>query len=251
MSSTSSPLPTRPLASPADTRSETPNTSRTMTPARCWGDHARRACQRRLAEITADIDHARANGDLGRVPQAENERDFLIRELSNAFGIGGRNRKALATSERARVADTRAPHDDSSHPRPPPIPREASRPRSAHRHLLQLPTRSLEFDRLATLNQSPAHDDRCAAPIGLSPTIRWLRAVARRRTSCGCRRDHHAASRSSSRRLAAGPPRYWPMEPSLRTTRWQGTTTGMGLWAQAEPAARTARGLPDAAASWE
>ena len=39
------------------------------------------------------------------------------------------------------------------------------------------------------------------------------------------------------------------MVPSLRTTRWQGTTTGTGLWAQAEPTARTAAGLPDAAAT--
>jgi len=37
------------------------------------------------------------------------------------------------------------------------------------------------------------------------------------------------------------------MEPSERTTRWQGTTMGSGLVAQAVPTARTAFGLP---ASW-
>ncbi len=39
------------------------------------------------------------------------------------------------------------------------------------------------------------------------------------------------------------------MVPSLRTTRWQGTTRGIGLWAQALPAARTAAGFPAARAT--
>lgn len=71
-------------------------------------DQARTAYRRRLDEIEHDIDDARASGDLGRIQQAEVERDFLVRELSNAFGIGGRSRKAGAASERARVAVTRA-----------------------------------------------------------------------------------------------------------------------------------------------
>lgn len=71
-------------------------------------DQARTAYRRRLDEIEHDIDDARASGDLGRMQQAEVERDFIVRELSNAFGIGGRSRKAGAASERARVAVTRA-----------------------------------------------------------------------------------------------------------------------------------------------
>ena len=51
---------------------------------------------------------------------------------------------------------------------------------------------------------------------------------------------------SAARLFAAGPPRYPPNDPSDRTTRWQGTTTGIGLVAQAVPTARTARGLPAA-----
>lgn len=69
---------------------------------------ARTAYQRRLAEIDDDIDDARSAGDLHRATQAEVERDFLVQELSRAFGIGGRSRKAGAASERARVAVTRA-----------------------------------------------------------------------------------------------------------------------------------------------
>ena len=50
-------------------------------------------------------------------------------------------------------------------------------------------------------------------------------------------------------RLAATPPRYWPIVPSLRTTRWHGTTSGTGLLAQAVPTARTAAGRPAARAT--
>jgi hypothetical protein len=69
---------------------------------------ARKAYRRRLAEIDEDIERARALGDVGRAAQAETERDFLLRELSRAVGLGGRRRRAGAASERARTAVTRA-----------------------------------------------------------------------------------------------------------------------------------------------
>jgi hypothetical protein len=40
--------------------------------------------------------------------QADAERDFLLRELSRAVGLGGRDRRAASASERARAAATRA-----------------------------------------------------------------------------------------------------------------------------------------------
>ena len=55
----------------------------------------------------------------------------------------------------------------------------------------------------------------------------------------------HAASRASSACLAATPPRYWPIDPSLRTTRWHGTTTGTGFVAHAVPAAAHGAGRSD------
>src|SRR5690606_20722610 len=58
-----------------------------------------------------------------------------------------------------------------------------------------------------------------------------------------------ADSSASSAAFASVPPRYWPMLPSLRTTRWHGTTTGTGLCEQALPTARTAFGLPAARAT--
>jgi tetratricopeptide (TPR) repeat protein len=69
---------------------------------------AKEAYRRRFAEIEDDIEQARAFGDAERAAQAEAERDFLGRELSRAVGLGGRDRRASSTSERARVSVTRA-----------------------------------------------------------------------------------------------------------------------------------------------
>jgi hypothetical protein len=69
---------------------------------------AKDAYRRRLAEIENDIAQARALGEGERAAQAEAERDFLVRELSHAVGLGGRDRRAASASERARVAVTRA-----------------------------------------------------------------------------------------------------------------------------------------------
>src|SRR5215218_9818794 len=53
---------------------------------------AKDAYRRRLAEIEDDIEQARAIGDADRAAQADAERDFLVRELARAFGLGGRDR---------------------------------------------------------------------------------------------------------------------------------------------------------------
>ena len=69
---------------------------------------AKDAYRRRLVEIEADIEEAQAFADVDREAQAEAERDFLVRELSRAVGLGGRDRRAGSTSERARASVTRA-----------------------------------------------------------------------------------------------------------------------------------------------
>ena len=63
---------------------------------------AKDAYRRRLAEIEDDIEQARATGDAERAAQADAEHDFLVRELSRAVGLGGRDRRAASASERAR-----------------------------------------------------------------------------------------------------------------------------------------------------
>jgi hypothetical protein len=69
---------------------------------------AKTAYRRRLVEIEEDIEQARALGDARREVQADAERDFLVRELARAVGLGGRDRRAASASERARSGVTRA-----------------------------------------------------------------------------------------------------------------------------------------------
>jgi tetratricopeptide (TPR) repeat protein len=71
-------------------------------------ERAKTAYRRRLVEIEDDIEQARALEDAEREAQADAERDFLVRELARAIGLGGRDRRAASTSERARSGVTRA-----------------------------------------------------------------------------------------------------------------------------------------------
>jgi hypothetical protein len=69
---------------------------------------AKSAYRRRLAEIDEDIEEALALGNSERAAQADAERDFLVRELARAVGLGGRDRRAGSMSERGRASVTRA-----------------------------------------------------------------------------------------------------------------------------------------------
>jgi tetratricopeptide (TPR) repeat protein len=71
-------------------------------------ERAKSAYRRRLAEIEDDIEQARALADTEREAQADAERDFLVRELARAVGLGGRDRRVSSDSERARSGVTRA-----------------------------------------------------------------------------------------------------------------------------------------------
>lgn len=71
-------------------------------------DQARRAYQRRLADIEEDIEDAERLRDPDRAELARRDRDYLVAELSRAFGLGGRSRDAGSTSERARTSVTRS-----------------------------------------------------------------------------------------------------------------------------------------------
>jgi tetratricopeptide (TPR) repeat protein len=69
---------------------------------------AKETYRRRLTEIEEDIEEAEAFGDSERAARATVDRDYLIRELSRAVGLGGCERRTGAASERARVSVTRA-----------------------------------------------------------------------------------------------------------------------------------------------
>jgi tetratricopeptide (TPR) repeat protein len=69
---------------------------------------AKSAYRRRLEELRADLDEAESFHDPERAARVRNEMAFLTRELAAAVGLGGRDRKAGSTAERARVAVTKA-----------------------------------------------------------------------------------------------------------------------------------------------
>ncbi|HVW27370.1 MAG TPA: AAA family ATPase [Polyangiaceae bacterium] len=64
---------------------------------------ARSAYRARLAELVAERDDAESSGDRGRCERATAEIELVGAELERAFGLGGRERRVGATSERART----------------------------------------------------------------------------------------------------------------------------------------------------
>jgi hypothetical protein len=66
-------------------------------------DQARRDYQARVVELQEELEEAETLGDTGRADSARDELDFITRELSQAFGLGGRKRRAGSAAERARV----------------------------------------------------------------------------------------------------------------------------------------------------
>jgi hypothetical protein len=69
---------------------------------------AKQAYRRRLAELDESIAEAERFNDIGRTAHLEAERDMLVEQLAQAVGLGGRDRRAVSISERARVNVTRA-----------------------------------------------------------------------------------------------------------------------------------------------
>ncbi len=65
---------------------------------------ARAAYEERIRELQAELDEAEAAHDLGRAERATDEFDALVGQLSEALGLGGRDRRPGDTAERARQA---------------------------------------------------------------------------------------------------------------------------------------------------
>jgi tetratricopeptide (TPR) repeat protein len=64
--------------------------------------------QRRLTELEDELEEARELGNHERIAKAEDEKEALAHEIRRAVGLGGRDRRAASSAERARVAVTRA-----------------------------------------------------------------------------------------------------------------------------------------------
>ncbi len=67
---------------------------------------ARAEYKRRLDDLREELAEATAGGDLGRAARAREEIDLITRELSAAYGLGGRPRTAGDPAERWRKAVT-------------------------------------------------------------------------------------------------------------------------------------------------
>jgi len=66
-------------------------------------EQARRAYRDRLRELAELIEEAEALNDSSRMEDLREEQDALTREISRAFGLGGRQRRSGSATERARV----------------------------------------------------------------------------------------------------------------------------------------------------
>jgi hypothetical protein len=62
--------------------------------------------RRRLADLREDLDEATGAGDAGRAERARHEIELITRELSGAYGLGGRARTAGDPAERVWKAVT-------------------------------------------------------------------------------------------------------------------------------------------------
>jgi hypothetical protein len=69
---------------------------------------AKAAYQRRIKDLRAELDEADAFHDPARAAKIRAELDFLVAELAQAVGLGGRDRRAASHAERARLNVTRA-----------------------------------------------------------------------------------------------------------------------------------------------
>jgi tetratricopeptide (TPR) repeat protein len=67
---------------------------------------ARSDYRRRLEDLRAELEEATGWGDTGRAARLSEEIEFLTEEISAAYGVGGRARKAADVADRARKAVT-------------------------------------------------------------------------------------------------------------------------------------------------
>lgn len=64
---------------------------------------ARAEYESRVRDLKDELEEATELGDQGRMDALREELDFITRELSRAFGLGGRERRAASAAEKARV----------------------------------------------------------------------------------------------------------------------------------------------------
>jgi predicted ATPase len=90
------------------TRSEALSIGRPGDAGEMLDAQAKREYRERLRDLRQDLEVQRERGDVERAARTESEIDFLTREIARAVGLGGRDRRAGSTSERARLNVLRA-----------------------------------------------------------------------------------------------------------------------------------------------
>src|SRR5271156_2779352 len=70
-------------------------------------EQAKTAYRHRLSELHENLEEAKAAGNVEGAERAEREIDALTSELSRAVGLGGRNRRGAAPTEKARQSITK------------------------------------------------------------------------------------------------------------------------------------------------
>jgi tetratricopeptide (TPR) repeat protein len=80
----------------------------TASGGRLLDDRARAEYRDRLRELAGEIEQAESWGDPERAASARREVDLLTEQLAAAVGLGGRDRGAASSAERARVTVTKA-----------------------------------------------------------------------------------------------------------------------------------------------
>ena len=68
---------------------------------------AKAAYRQRLGELRDELDEAERFNDPGRAERAREEMDAITEQLAAAVGLGGRDRQAASSSERARSTVTK------------------------------------------------------------------------------------------------------------------------------------------------
>ena len=115
---------------------------------------AQAAYRERIEELQEEIEEAESWNDPERAAKAQEERDFIVRELAAAVGLGGRSqggfRRRTGPRERHALVEVR----DRAPRRAQPCAGRASRADGADRDLLLLHAGSARSDCLAALTWS-------------------------------------------------------------------------------------------------
>ena len=174
---------------------------------------AKQAYRRRLAEIDDDIETPALPTTIVREAQADAEREFLIRELSRAVGLGGRDRRAGSASERARAGVTRAIRQaiarikrTSTRPRPitssapsAPAPTAPTSPTPAS------PTPGTSDAHRRRIGSDRAHAERVSPTRQPSQSPDAKPVTASARSNASGQADRRQAHRTEGRTHGSGP----------------------------------------------